>query len=118
MGLAAETRGKPRRVDTATAVAVAERIRTRAETMAIPVGAGISERITVSIGVAAAPEHATERTALIRIADAALYQAKAGGESGLRRRKWPMPRPSSPWSLSAHYRSPPVDLGRTMRSAF
>jgi diguanylate cyclase (GGDEF)-like protein len=68
-------------VDTATAVAVAERIRTRTETMAVPVGAGISERITVSIGVAVAPEHATERTALLRIADAALYQAKAAGRN-------------------------------------
>ena len=68
-------------VDTATAVAVAERIRTRTETMAVPLGAGISERITVSIGVAAAPEHATERAALLRIADAALYQAKAAGRN-------------------------------------
>ena len=68
-------------VDIATAVVVAERIRTRAETMTVPVGAGISERITVSIGVAAAPEHATERAALMRIADAALYQAKAAGRN-------------------------------------
>lgn len=68
-------------VDTATAVAVAERIRTRTETMAVPVGAGISDRITVSIGVVAAPEHATERLALMRIADAALYQAKAAGRN-------------------------------------
>ena len=68
-------------VDTATAVAVAERIRTRTETMAVPVGAGISERITVSIGVATAPEHATERAALLRIADAALYRAKAAGRN-------------------------------------
>jgi diguanylate cyclase (GGDEF)-like protein len=67
--------------DTATAVAVAERIRGRAETVALPVGAGISDRITVSIGIAAAPEHATERAALLRIADAALYKAKAAGRN-------------------------------------
>ena len=68
-------------VDTTTAVAIAERIRSRVETMAIPLGAGISERITVSIGVASAPEHATERAALLRIADAALYRAKAAGRN-------------------------------------
>jgi len=68
-------------VDTATAVAIAERIRTRTETMAVAVGAGTSERITVSIGVAVAPKHATERAALMRIADAALYKAKDAGRN-------------------------------------
>jgi len=68
-------------VDTATAVAIAERIRTRTETMAVPVGVGTSERITVSIGVAVAPKHATERAALMRIADAALYKAKDAGRN-------------------------------------
>ena len=68
-------------VNMATAIAVAERIRTRADAMVVPVGAGVSERITVSIGIAAAPEHATERAALLRIADAALYRAKAAGRN-------------------------------------
>ena len=42
---------------------------------------GITDRITVSIGVAAAPIQALERISLLRIADEALYQAKAAGRN-------------------------------------
>jgi diguanylate cyclase (GGDEF)-like protein len=35
--------------------------------------------ITLSIGVAAYPEHASEEEELLRLADSALYQSKAEG---------------------------------------
>jgi diguanylate cyclase (GGDEF)-like protein len=55
----------------------AERIRSAVETFAIPeVG-----RVTVSLGVAVFPEHATERDELLESADTALYQAKHEGKN-------------------------------------
>ncbi len=41
-------------------------------------------RITVSIGVASSPRHATTADALIEAADQALYQAKTGGRNAVR----------------------------------
>jgi diguanylate cyclase (GGDEF)-like protein len=42
---------------------------------------GISRPITISIGVAAFPEHGTQRDTLVRSADKALYQAKLDGRN-------------------------------------
>jgi diguanylate cyclase (GGDEF)-like protein len=69
------------RVDPATAVTIAERIRARTESTIMSLAPGITDRITVSIGVAAAPIQALERSSLLRIADEALYQAKADGRN-------------------------------------
>jgi diguanylate cyclase (GGDEF)-like protein len=69
------------KVDPAAAVAIAERIRARTESTTMSLAPGITDRITVSIGVAAAPLQALERTSLLRIADEALYQAKAAGRN-------------------------------------
>lgn len=68
-------------VDLATAMVIAERIRTRTESTIVPLVPADADRITVSIGVAAVPEHATERVALLQIADAALYRAKGAGRN-------------------------------------
>ena len=37
--------------------------------------------MTVSVGVAAAPVHGADRVTLLRLADAALYRAKAEGRN-------------------------------------
>jgi diguanylate cyclase (GGDEF)-like protein len=68
-------------VDPAAAVTIAERIRARAESRIMSLAPGTTDRITVSIGVAAAPTQALERVSLLRIADEALYQAKADGRN-------------------------------------
>lgn len=61
--------------DTASAHLLAERIRRH---VAISVGVG-SDRVRLSFGVAAYPEHGPDATALTAAADAALYLAKARG---------------------------------------
>jgi diguanylate cyclase (GGDEF)-like protein len=68
-------------VDPAVAIAIAERIRARTESTIMSLAPGITDRITVSIGVAAAPIQAIEAISLLRIADVALYQAKADGRN-------------------------------------
>jgi diguanylate cyclase (GGDEF)-like protein len=68
-------------VDDATAHAVAERIRSRTEVTLISLAPGITDRITVSIGIASAPADARDRVALLRLADEALYQAKESGRN-------------------------------------
>jgi diguanylate cyclase (GGDEF)-like protein len=68
-------------VDTSAAMVVAERIRSRTETTLISLAPGITDRITVSIGIASAPHQAHDRVTLLRLADEALYQAKAGGRN-------------------------------------
>ena len=68
-------------IDENTALAVAERIRTRTDTTLISLAPGITDRITVSIGVACAPEQALDRITLLRLADEALYRAKQGGRN-------------------------------------
>jgi diguanylate cyclase (GGDEF)-like protein len=68
-------------IDESTALAVAERIRTRTDTTLISLAPGITDRITVSIGVACAPEQAMDRITLLRLADEALYRAKQGGRN-------------------------------------
>ena len=71
-------------VDDDTALTIAERIRSRTESTLIALAPGITDRITVSIGVAMAPRHGQERTALLRLADEALYEVKQAGRNGVR----------------------------------
>ena len=68
-------------VDHLTALTIAERIRSRTETTLIALAPGISDRITVSIGLASAPNQANDRIALLRLADEALYEAKEAGRN-------------------------------------
>jgi diguanylate cyclase (GGDEF)-like protein len=68
-------------VDAETAQTVAERIRSRTETTIISLSPGITDRITVSIGIAMAPVQGVERVVLLRTADEALYRAKSAGRN-------------------------------------
>jgi diguanylate cyclase (GGDEF)-like protein len=68
-------------VDDSTALAVAERIRSRTDSTLISLAPGITDRISVSIGVACAPGQAQDRVTLLRRADEALYKAKEGGRN-------------------------------------
>jgi diguanylate cyclase (GGDEF)-like protein len=65
----------------AEALTIAERIRLRTESTILSLAPGVSSRLTVSIGVATAPDEATERLALLRAADQALYRAKERGRN-------------------------------------
>jgi diguanylate cyclase (GGDEF)-like protein len=65
----------------AEAAEVAERVRERTETTIIPLGPGQTGRLTVSIGVAVAPDDGTERVLLMKAADDALYRAKLAGRN-------------------------------------
>jgi diguanylate cyclase (GGDEF)-like protein len=68
-------------VDESTAFAIAERIRSRTESTLISLAPGITDRITVSIGIASAPDQAHDRITLLRLADEALYRAKETGRN-------------------------------------
>jgi diguanylate cyclase (GGDEF)-like protein len=68
-------------VDLVGGQAIAERIRARTEATIISLAPGMTDRITVSIGVAAAPDQAQDRVSLLRLADAALYRAKGRGRN-------------------------------------
>ena len=68
-------------VDKETALSIAERIRSRTDTTLISLAPGISDRISVSIGVAFAPDHSEDRITLLRLADEALYEAKQAGRN-------------------------------------
>jgi diguanylate cyclase (GGDEF)-like protein len=68
-------------VDEPTALAVGERIRSRTESTLISLAPGITDRISVSIGIATAPHAARDRVALLRLADEALYRAKQAGRN-------------------------------------
>jgi diguanylate cyclase (GGDEF)-like protein len=63
------------------AAEVAERVRERIETTIIPLGPGKTGRLTVSIGIASAPEDGAELVTLLRAADEALYRAKLAGRN-------------------------------------
>ena len=69
------------------ATEVAERIRHRIESAIIPLAPGLTGHITVSIGVAAAPEDGSERVMLLRAADEALYRAKLAGRNRVESRE-------------------------------
>lgn len=64
-----------------SALAVAERVRAQIEQRSLSLAPGVTDRITASIGVAFAPDQADERTSLLRLADEALYEAKAAGRN-------------------------------------
>ena len=68
-------------LDLVGACEVAERIRERTESKVMSLAPGLTDRISVSIGVASAPTQAVERVALLRIADEALYEAKQAGRN-------------------------------------
>jgi diguanylate cyclase (GGDEF)-like protein len=68
-------------VDEAVGEAVAERIRARTEATIIALSPGITDHITVSIGISSAPDQALDRIALMRLADEALYRAKQNGRN-------------------------------------
>ena len=57
----------------------AEQIREGASRIRVDVGGQALGGVTLSIGVAALPNHGTTLDALLRAADAALYAAKAEG---------------------------------------
>ena len=63
------------------AAEVAERIRERTESTIIPLAPGLTGRLTVSIGVSAAPDDGAERMMLLKAADEALYRAKLAGRN-------------------------------------
>ena len=67
--------------DPAVVNTVAERIRARTEATIIALAPGQTDRITVSIGIAHAPEQAHDRVTLLRLADDALYRAKEAGRN-------------------------------------
>jgi diguanylate cyclase (GGDEF)-like protein len=67
--------------DAAVAMTVAERIRARTESTIISLAPGMTDRITVSIGLAIAPDQALDRVTLLRLADEALYRAKETGRN-------------------------------------
>jgi diguanylate cyclase (GGDEF)-like protein len=66
------------------ALAVAARIRERLADHPFLAADGLSCRLTASVGVATLPEVATSADALLKAADAAMYQVKDAGKNGIR----------------------------------
>ncbi len=72
------------------AAEVAERIRERTESTIIPLGPGQTGHLTVSIGIAVAPDDGGQRVMLLKAADEALYRAKLAGRNRVVSREgWP-----------------------------
>jgi diguanylate cyclase (GGDEF)-like protein len=73
---------------------VAERIRARIETKAVPAtDGGAALRVTASVGVATIPMSASGPDELVRAADEALYEAKRTGKNRVCKAE-PVPRPA------------------------
>lgn len=85
-----------RGVDASVALDVAERIRARTEATIIALAPGMTDRITVSIGIANAPDQGLDRVTLLRVADEALYQAKAAGRNRVGSLVSPLPQAFTP----------------------
>ncbi len=64
--------------DRAGALVIAEKLRAAIEGMSVP---GVSGGVTASFGVAVMPDEAGEPEQLVRVADRALYTAKANGRN-------------------------------------
>ena len=62
-------------------VLVAERVRRQIEAREFKLEDGFTARLTASIGVAAYPEHARDRSSLLRLADETMYSSKRGGKN-------------------------------------
>ena len=91
---------------TATAVAVAERIRRGIEALGIPHElAGANRIVTASFGVAAAPTAAVSADELVVAADTALYAAKTSGRN----------RVVPPLFRAAPPETPPIGAARAGR---
>jgi diguanylate cyclase (GGDEF)-like protein len=69
-----------RRAEPQQALEVAERVRQEIETIT-PAELGITERVTVSVGVAVADARVSDPTSILAAADAALYRAKREGRN-------------------------------------
>ncbi|HUO34174.1 MAG TPA: diguanylate cyclase [Candidatus Acidoferrum sp.] len=63
------------------AAARAEMLRTSAEKMTIEFQGKALERVTLSMGIAAYPDHASTQEELLRVADECLYRSKAAGRN-------------------------------------
>jgi len=63
------------------ALVVAQRIRSAAEGLALPLDSGEPVRVTLSAGVATYPISACDEASLLRAADQALYAAKRAGKN-------------------------------------
>ena len=70
--------------DGAQALVVAERLRANVARHRLDLASGEEVRATISAGVAVFPADATTMDTLLRIADTALYAAKAGGRNQVR----------------------------------
>jgi diguanylate cyclase (GGDEF)-like protein len=68
-------------IDHPSALGIAERIRARTEAMIVSLAPGLTDRLTISAGVATAPDHGQDRVTLLRLADQALYLAKSSGRN-------------------------------------
>jgi diguanylate cyclase (GGDEF)-like protein len=68
-------------LDATGGASVAERIRSRVESTIIQLAPGMTDKVTISIGVAAYPADAANRVELLSVADAALYAAKTRGRN-------------------------------------
>ncbi|MFZ2957599.1 MAG: diguanylate cyclase [Candidatus Ozemobacteraceae bacterium] len=66
--------------DCAGAVLVAERLRKTIESYAFP-GQGMPLKVTISLGIATYPDHASNRSVLIKKSDMALYACKKRGRN-------------------------------------
>ena len=62
--------------DQNTGLLIAERIRAGIAAVGVP---AVDQRITMSVGLAVAPDHALDAETLVRATDRALYTAKNGG---------------------------------------
>jgi diguanylate cyclase (GGDEF)-like protein len=71
--------------DLEEAVYMAEAIRTAVAEWEFAIGGGRTIHCTISIGAACAPLHGADVNSLVEAADAALYQAKAGGRNRVAR---------------------------------
>jgi diguanylate cyclase (GGDEF)-like protein len=66
----------PRGDELREAMFVAERMRKAIENEHLCKGMGLDVRLTISIGIAAFPEHATSKQHLLNLADQAMYRGK------------------------------------------